>query len=102
MARIHAAQHRPQRDEQQRNQDEANLKRLNRILKRQVLRLQKENDQLRGVVGTEPPEAPETLAVVPVPDRACCTACGSKAWKDVSLPTGILRVCTACGHKVKI
>lgn len=100
MTHIRAAQHRPQRDEQQRNQDEANLKRLNRILKRQVQRLQKENDKLRGVIVEEPQEPPETLAVT-APEPGCPT-CGSKALKSVSLPTGILRVCTTCGYKGKI
>lgn len=99
MPSVRQTPHRPQREEALRSQESAELKRQNRVLKRQIARLTKENEKLRAVPESEPEEslAKETPVV-----GYSCTACGSPKIRDVHLPTGVLRVCTECGARSKI
>lgn len=99
MPRTRQTQHRPQREEQLRSQEAAELKRQNRILRRQVSRLQRENDRLLSMPEPEP-EAPLVKELPLVTNK--CEACGSPKVRDVSLPIGVLRVCTECGARKKI
>jgi cell division protein FtsB len=92
-------QHRPQREEQLRAQEAAELKRQNRVLKRQVSRLTKENERLLAM--PEPEAEPTDSLDIPFPFSRC-ESCNSMKVRDISLPIGILRVCEDCGARKKI
>jgi hypothetical protein len=92
-------QNKPPREDRQRGQEMAELKRQNRILRRQVARLTKDNEKLLAMPEPEPDTVPDSEAP-PIFDH--CDICQSMKVKDVRLPTGTLRTCLDCGARKKI
>lgn len=93
-------QNKPPREDRQRGQEMAELKRQNRILRRQVARLTKDNEKLLAMPEPEVEPVPDSMHVPPLFDH--CEACQSMKVKDVRLPTGTLRTCLDCGVRKKI
>lgn len=100
-------QHKEVRESRVQAQAVAELRRENRVLRRQVTRLQKENDRLLALntganVPEQSPEPAEEKDVVDDKSDGGCRRCGAEV-KDILLPTGTtLRVCTGCRFRERI
>lgn len=97
-------QHRNQRETEAK--EKAQLKRENKALRKQLTRMRRQLQKMMETYAGASEAAQEVAAEAVVPAKAAvgsgCEKCGSMSVKRLSIPSGILVVCTDCLHRKKV